>query len=144
MQAIQAVGSVLEPYDYDGLIPVLGFGAKFEGTTNHCFYLSPPEGVPGIPAVYEIYKNFLPTAVLSGPTYFTQILKNIVNQGKEMKDHNPNGYLVFMLMTDGQYVDEDSTIDMIVEASNLPISIIIVGVGNEDFSLMDQYKHIYI
>jgi Copine len=30
------------------------------------------------------------------------------------------------------------TIDHIVEASKLPISIIIIGVGNADFSSMDE------
>jgi hypothetical protein len=30
------------------------------------------------------------------------------------------------------------TIDLIVEASYLPLSIIIVGIGNEDFTFMEQ------
>lgn len=40
-------------------------------------------------------------------------------------------------MTDGLICDQDKTIDAIVEASYSPMSIIIIGVGNEDFSAMD-------
>lgn len=39
-------------------------------------------------------------------------------------------------MTDGDIHDMDQTINSIVDASELPISIIIVGVGNEDFKSM--------
>jgi len=41
------------------------------------------------------------------------------------------------MITDGQITDFDSTIDSVVECSYLPISIVIVGVGDADFSKMD-------
>lgn len=41
-------------------------------------------------------------------------------------------------MTDGLITDKDLTIAAIVDASYLPISIIIVGVGAEDFSAMNM------
>jgi len=41
------------------------------------------------------------------------------------------------LITDGAINDTVETIDEIVRASELPISIIIVGVGKEDFKFMD-------
>lgn len=40
-------------------------------------------------------------------------------------------------MTDGQICDMSETVAAIVDLSNLPCSIIIVGVGNADFSSMD-------
>jgi hypothetical protein len=40
-------------------------------------------------------------------------------------------------MTDGQINDMQNTIDQIVKASRLPMSIIIVGIGNEDFTNMN-------
>lgn len=40
-------------------------------------------------------------------------------------------------MTDGIINDMQKTIDQIVRGSTLPLSIIIVGVGNADFSSMD-------
>jgi hypothetical protein len=41
-------------------------------------------------------------------------------------------------MTDGQINDFNDTVDKIVEASSLPLSIIIVGIGNKDFSLIEK------
>lgn len=44
---------------------------------------------------------------------------------------------MLLILTDGAITDSDKTIDAIVQASFLPISIIIVGVGNADFSQMN-------
>ena len=48
-----------------------------------------------------------------------------------------NKYYIILILTDGLINDMEATTDEIVRASSLPISIIIVGVGNEDFSSMD-------
>merc|ERR1712003_48185 len=42
------------------------------------------------------------------------------------------------MVTDGIITDMKQTVDAIVAAGDLPISIIIVGVGNADFSAMEQ------
>jgi len=42
-----------------------------------------------------------------------------------------------LLLTDGVISDMDDTVQAIVNASYLPISLIIVGVGNADFAQMD-------
>ena len=46
-------------------------------------------------------------------------------------------YFVVLIITDGVISDMPETIRAIVYASTLPCSIIIVGVGNADFSAMD-------
>lgn len=46
-------------------------------------------------------------------------------------------YYVLLLLTDGAITDVGETIDAIVQASGLPLSLIIVGVGGADFSLMN-------
>ena len=40
-------------------------------------------------------------------------------------------------MTDGAIHDMDQTVDLLVNNCNLPLSIIIVGIGNADFSNMN-------
>ncbi len=42
-----------------------------------------------------------------------------------------------MIITDGIINDIEKTIDQVVRGSSLPLSIIIVGVGDADFSAMD-------
>lgn len=43
-----------------------------------------------------------------------------------------------MILTDGDITDKRETISAIVESSNLPLSIVIVGVGNHNFDAMND------
>jgi hypothetical protein len=43
-------------------------------------------------------------------------------------------YSVLLIITDGAINDPDETVDTIVELSYFPASVIIVGVGDADFS----------
>ena len=43
-----------------------------------------------------------------------------------------------MIITGGQISDLEATIDQVVYGSVLPLSIIIVGVGNANFDAMDK------
>lgn len=47
-------------------------------------------------------------------------------------------YFVMMILTDGEIHDMEETIEEIsqIALQNLPVSFVIVGVGNEDFSNM--------
>lgn len=47
-------------------------------------------------------------------------------------------YQVLLIITDGEIHDMDKTIDLLVQASMLPLSVIIVGVGNADFANMER------
>ena len=46
-------------------------------------------------------------------------------------------YQILLIITDGIINDMQKTIDQIVRGSRLPLSIIIVGVGSDDFESMD-------
>lgn len=43
-----------------------------------------------------------------------------------------------MIITDGQISDIEATVDQVVYGSDLPLSIIIVGVGSANFDNMDR------
>ena len=47
-------------------------------------------------------------------------------------------YHILLILTDGVISDMDQTKAAIVEASALPMSIIIVGVGGADFDMMEE------
>jgi hypothetical protein len=57
-------------------------------------------------------------------------------EGMEVSQHNQK-YMIMLIITDGIINDMQKTIDEIVRGSGLPLSIIIVGVGEADFSSMD-------
>ena len=47
-------------------------------------------------------------------------------------------YHILLILTDGIIHDMPQTTDLIVECAKYPLSIIIVGIGNEDFSDMEK------
>lgn len=142
-QAISAVGSILEVYDNDRSFPVYGFGGipRYLGCNQpqHCFPLNGNSANPevyGALGISQIYRQNLPNISLSGPTYFSHVL-NQVTQCVKNNLQSPL-YNILLILTDGEIHDMAQTIDMIVNASQLPLSIIIVGVGEEKFKLMKE------
>lgn len=141
-QAIGAVGQVLERYDTDRRFPVWGFGAGLppSGAVSHCFSLSSNPSQPevqGIQGILEAYRRYLPTARLSGPTLFAPIINTAAGIARQAISSPGLDYYVLLILTDGAIMDMAATKAAIVEASGLPLSILIVGVGNADFSAME-------
>lgn len=142
-QALQASASIVSYYDSDKKFPVYGFGAQYRGDVtgmvSHCFNLNfsneNPE-VEGVQGIMETYRNGLPQLIFSGPTYFTPCIMKTIDYVKSKGIDN--AYYILLIITDGQINDMPETRRAIVEASLLPLSIIIVGVGNANFSSMNQ------
>lgn len=72
---------------------------------------------------------------MAGPTNFTDIIKNAINQC-ESYFNDKNRYMVVFILTDGQIHDIYPVIDLVDEYTHLPISFIIVGLGSNDFTQM--------
>ena len=72
---------------------------------------------------------------LWGPTHFSPIIKKMNKIIKEQ--NNKFKYHILMILTDGIIEDMGDTKDELVEGSFLPLSVIIIGVGNADFSNMN-------
>lgn len=134
--AISQVGKCVLPFDNDKLVPAYGFGAKVGGKYSDCFQLGngPCDGVPGL---LEAYVKAVKSVELWGPTNFAPVIRKAQEAAKQMKSTNPLSYLVLVILTDGQITDFDQTKDELVASAGLPISVLIIGVGKEDFSQMD-------
>ncbi len=140
-KAINSCGEILSNYDRYQIFQVFGFGGvpKNGEEVSHCFNLNNKKndaGIKGLDQVINAYKESINTVEFVGPTYFHLIIKNLIEVVKKTtkKDFV---YHVFLILTDGKVEDMNETLDILVEASKLPISIIIVGIGNGDFGKMD-------
>ena len=51
---------------------------------------------------------------------------------------SPTNYQVLLIITDGIITDMEATKAAIIAASNLPMSIIIIGVGSVNFAPMEE------
>ncbi len=138
-RAISSCGEIVAYYDADQLFPVYGYGAILQGlnTVHHCFNVNFQfdPNVQTIDGVIHAYRNSVRNIKLYGPTFFTPLIKKAIEHCHNQR--NDHVYFILMILTDGIINDMPQTIDALVEASYLPISVIIVGVGNADFANMD-------
>ncbi len=141
--AIKSCGNIVAYYDYDQLFPVYGYGAKINNSqeVNHCFPINMDNNNPEINTIDNVlfyYRQSLSQVHLSGPTFFAPILNEMNRKARELVQNGRNDiYNILMILTDGIINDMERTVDAIVEASYLPISIIIIGIGNANFKNME-------
>ncbi|XP_065064940.1 copine-3-like [Rhopilema esculentum] len=142
--ALLSVGEVVQDYDTDKMFPALGFGARIPpnfAEAHHEFPLNFDFANPycaGLNGILDAYQNALRSVQLYGPTNFSPVIRHVSRfAAEESKTGVANAYFILLILTDGEITDMDETIKAIVEASYLPLSIIIVGVGSANFSNME-------
>lgn len=134
----------MEDYDADRKYPCFGFGGS-RGYTSMCFALGGNPSNPdvihecaGIDGIVQAYKKGLKEWTLSGPTNFRDVIRKAIELSKNQCYQMSQHYYVLMIITDGEISDMEDTVDAIIDASEEPLSIIIVGVGSSSFSNMNE------
>ncbi|XP_067851856.1 copine-4-like [Heptranchias perlo] len=144
LKALVAVGEICQDYDSDKMFPAFGFGARIppDSKVSHDFAINFNEDNPecaGIQGVVEAYQKCLPKIQLYGPTNIAPIIQKVASSAsEEVHTKEATQYFILLILTDGVITDMADTRDAIVHASHLPMSVIIVGVGNADFSDMQM------
>ncbi|AQK82242.1 E3 ubiquitin-protein ligase RGLG1 [Zea mays] len=147
-QAISIIGRTLSAFDEDNLIPCFGFGdaASTHDQEVFSFY---PENRPcnGFEEALDRYREIVPTLRLAGPTSFAPMIETAIG----IVDSTGGQYHVLLIIADGQVTrsvdtqsgqlspQERDTIDAIVRASQFPLSIVLVGVGDGPWDMMHQF-----
>lgn len=136
-QVIDVIGRTLEEFDDDKLIPAFGFG---DATTNDrsCFPFH-AGGHPshGVQQVLDRYEEIAAGVHLAGPTSFAPVIRQAIKIVQEEQS-----YHILVIIADGQVTDASpsgATAQAIIEASNYPLSIVVVGVGDGPWDVMEQY-----
>ncbi|CAK9143119.1 unnamed protein product [Ilex paraguariensis] len=139
-QAIMEVGEVIQFYDSDRRFPAWGFGGRTHHGISHCFNLNgSPTGfeVEGVDGIMTAYASALHNVTLAGPTLFGQVINKAAEIASQSLSSSHTKYFVLLIITDGVVSDLQETKDALVRASDLPLSILIVGVGGADFKEME-------
>ncbi|XP_035137718.1 copine-7 isoform X1 [Callithrix jacchus] len=142
LKALVCVGEICQDYDSDKRFSALGFGArippKYEVSHDFAINFNPEDDeCEGIQGVVEAYQNCLPRVQLYGPTNVAPIISKVARMAAaEEHTAEASQYYILLILTDGVVTDMADTREAIVRASRLPMSIIIVGVGNADFTDM--------
>ncbi|XP_038067407.1 copine-8-like [Patiria miniata] len=141
LRVLQAVGEVVQDYSHDKTFPAFGFGARIppRSQVQQQFSLNGNPDDPvcvGVEGVVTAYKEMLPKVRLDGPTEFAPIINQVASFAEAKQDGSE--YLILLIITDGCVCDMDNTKEAIVNAAQLPMSIIIVGVGDRKFTSMGE------
>ncbi|KAF5745112.1 E3 ubiquitin-protein ligase RGLG1 isoform X2 [Tripterygium wilfordii] len=145
-QAISIIGRTLSPFDEDNLIPCFGFGdASTHDKHVFSFY---PDHRPclGFEEALTRYREIVPYLKLSGPTSFAPVIDTAI----DIVEKSNGQYHVLVIIADGQVTQnatspgryspqEQATLNSIVTASQYPLSIILVGVGDGPWDAMQQF-----
>lgn len=70
---------------------------------------------------------------MSGPTHFAPVIRRAMDLARGNGDYGTS-YTILVIITDGDIHDLPLTRSYLVDASRIPLSVIIVGIGEEEFS----------
>ncbi|CAJ2644513.1 E3 ubiquitin-protein ligase rglg2-like protein [Trifolium pratense] len=146
-QAISIIGKTLSSFDEDNLIPCFGFGDASTHDQEVFSFNDDDRFCHGFEEVLTRYRELVPQLRLAGPTSFAPIIEMAITIVEQSKGQ----YHVLLIIADGQVtrsVDTDhgqlsaqekKTVEAIVKASEYPLSIILVGVGDGPWDMMKQF-----
>ncbi|XP_061177290.1 copine-3-like [Saccostrea echinata] len=142
MDAMDTLGAMICQYNIEQQIALFGFGANWKNKqeVSHCFPLCEDVFVKGIKNAISQYEGALPLLHFSGPTQLAPMLEKAASLAESQNmSQNKQIYTVLMVITDGVINDIKRTLRKLIAISHLPLSVIFIGVGPADFSLMEQF-----
>eukprot|EP01105_Mastigella_eilhardi_P027168 TRINITY_DN8231_c0_g2_i1.p1 TRINITY_DN8231_c0_g2~~TRINITY_DN8231_c0_g2_i1.p1 ORF type:complete len:488 (-),score=180.74 TRINITY_DN8231_c0_g2_i1:86-1549(-) len=133
MSVIKLIGCTLEIFDDDKFIPAFGFGD--ETTTDQAvFALQQAPGCFRFIEVLQRYCEIAPYVKMAGPLSFAPLINKAIEIVKAT-----HAYHILLIVTHGHVDDVAGSRKAIVEASNYPLSIVIIGVGDGPWDLMKSF-----
>uniref|UniRef100_A0A0B6Z520 VWFA domain-containing protein n=1 Tax=Arion vulgaris TaxID=1028688 RepID=A0A0B6Z520_9EUPU len=138
-KVISIIGRTIESLDEDNLIPAYGFGDSLT-MGKSVFSFKEKDGIEspcnGFTEVLDYYSDIASSVTLGGPTNFAPIIHKAVQIVRNLKR-----YHILIIIADGQVIEQVSTVKAIVEASQHPLSIILVGVGDGPWTAMEHFDN---
>ncbi|XP_071731140.1 E3 ubiquitin-protein ligase RGLG2 [Rutidosis leptorrhynchoides] len=146
-QAITIIGKTLAAFDEDNLIPCYGFGDASTHDQDVFSFYPDERFCNGFEEVLSRYREIVPQLRLAGPTSFAPVIE----QAMTIVEQSAGQYHVLLIIADGQVTrsvdtepgnlspQEQRTVNAIVQASKLPLSIVLVGVGDGPWDMMREF-----
>jgi len=142
-KAIIKMCTMFIKYDTDNKVPVRGFGIDLDGSPNNCFQIGNKLEADGIGDILDTYRSASQqTFDMSLSKDWSVVILNAVDFArKSQNDANFSGvhnYTVLLILSNGPVDNIDATIDALYEATSVPLSVVVVGIGDSDFSEITQ------
>ncbi|KAI0493413.1 hypothetical protein KFK09_023529 [Dendrobium nobile] len=145
--AISIIGQTLSAFDEDSLIPCYGFGDASTHDQDVFSFFPDERPCTGFSEALSRYREIVPHLRLAGPTSFAPIIEKAMT----IVEQSGGQYHVLLIIADGQVTrsvdtqsgylssQEQKTVDSIVKASEFPLSIVLVGVGDGPWDMMKEF-----
>lgn len=139
---ISSFGSILSYYDYEQLFLLFGIGAKKDPSQEmiDCFPLTMKDNtkVKGIKNVIQVYKESISKMIQGDALNLAPIINESISIIRKEIDEGMNKYYILLLLINTSCRDIQDMKNALVKASEYPISIIIVGIGEGNFDEMER------
>lgn len=145
---ISAMGTAVETLSPAKRIHVVGFGDMY--TEDHSIFCLKrrAEGEQavisdltrdcqpcyGVEQVLETYLAALPHTTKSGPTSFVPVIESVIQRVQQTRK-----YTFLFIIGDGAVTDKATNVAAVVKASNYPISISFIGIGDGPWDIMREF-----
>lgn len=136
-QALSIIARTLAAFDDDNLIPCYGFGDHTTGDRAVFSFFPEDRPANGLHGSVLRYRQITPFVQLAGPTSFAPLIR----QAMRLVVESGMQYHILVIIADGQVTPTcmQATVDAIVTASALPLSILMVGVGDGPWDQMEDF-----
>ena len=143
-KAIREIYKIISLYNKKDKYDVYGFCANINDKFEKCFNINGTDdpSIIGIENIISEYKKSVMNVEFLAPTYFAPVINTIIKKMKDNKNEDFN-YHILLIISDGNIYDIVETIDSIIESSELPLSFIIIGVGDDYSSDMRELNGEY-
>ncbi|KAL3777699.1 LOW QUALITY PROTEIN: hypothetical protein ACHAW5_010337 [Stephanodiscus triporus] len=143
-EAIAAFGSTIEMYSKNQEYRVWGFGAKYDGEIRHIFQCGGGRHVRGTQGALDAYRSVFETDLtMSGPTIISEVLRAAAGRSQRFltQTNTDMHYCILLILTDGIVHNLRDTQQLVrsYRDRNLPLSVIVVGIGRADFTEFHQW-----
>lgn len=142
-QAITEISTILLKRQKDHRIGFTGFGAKVNEMKDAVFSFNSKPRNCSIGSTEEALEEYAKT-VLSWtpeePTYFDQVLGTSLLNMQHLDDPSAHIYTLQVVLTDGLFADEQQIVDTLVELGQKPYHLVLVGIGEGDFSFLEALE----
>lgn len=130
------IGDIVLNHTSDQHIHMYGYGAKIAGIESYAFPLTydNTSQLVGVADMLKSYRSSIRFIEPGKKNSLSTIIETAVSiAGQKMISIENQEYYILLILTSDEIYDMQQTINSIIKASALPISIIIAGIGNSSF-----------
>jgi hypothetical protein len=109
---------------------------------RHCFQCGTQVEVEGVQGIMDAYRGVFRTPLtMSYPTIFSEVISTAASYARheqeEAAQEGKLSYTILLILTAGNVEEVKETKQHLINASKDPLSVVIVGIGEADFSGME-------